>query len=96
MSCRQPLGERRTPQVIASSGVGQDIHSALNRHLDSLIIGNMRKNRFAGAVCLGGDRLGQVRRHGQDVIKLHGIRENLNAIGAIVNLLPHPFLCLRR
>ena len=95
MSRRQPLDERRTPGVIAGSGVGQDIDSALNRHFDSLIIGNMGKNRFAGTVGLGGDRLGQVRRHGQDVIKLHGIRENLNAIRAVVNLLPHPFLCLR-
>ena len=60
MGRRQPLHERRYPEVIDSSGVGQDIDFALNRYLDPLIIGNMRENRFAGTVCLGGDRLGKV------------------------------------
>ena len=69
--------------------MGQDIDPALNGDFDSLIVGNVGKDRFPSAVGFIHDRLCQIQRHGQNAILLDGICKNLDAVRAVVNLLPH-------
>src|SRR5207244_3244101 len=64
MRCRQAFGKRRTPEIIAGSGMGQDIDTALNSDFDSLIVGNMGKDR---CTTLDPERL----PHGKNLRSVH-------------------------
>lgn len=85
------LDQRRGPEIIGGSGVGENIDAALDGDFDSLIVGNVSEDGFAGAMSLGCDRLGQVYGHGEDAIGFDRVGKNLDAVGTVVDLLAHSF-----
>ena len=89
MRCNHALNQRRGPEIIRGSGVGENIDAALNGDFDSLIVGNVGEDGFAGPMSLGCDWLGQVYGHGQDAIGFDGVGKNLDAVGTVADLLAH-------
>ena len=67
------------------------ISTPLLRARSALIVGGMRKNRFARTMGFGNDGGSHVQRHDENTSGLNRASEDLNPIGTIVNLLVDAF-----